>query len=540
MADKDGGSGGEGADDEAPHAAAAGAREAAEKAEHYGTLFDQAPIGLFVYDRTFHIRHFNAKLVEILRTKREALDNLDLRRLRDQRILPTLERPFSGEIARYEGPYETTTSGTSIIASMQVAPLRDATGAVELALGMVEDVTNVRASEEALRASVERFRRLVELLPDGVVVYSLAGKILFVNPAIRRSLRYSDDEDFAKDIFGFIHPDDRARSAERREVMLHGGSSPPGELRIQRSDGTWATMEAASLEVEFDGQRAVLTVLRELTERGVVQARLAQADRMIAVGTLAAGVAHEINNPLAYLKANLDVALSRRLPQLVADVAQLTSDAAAPEARSAAAASAERGLTQLREMLELALDGAERVRTIVQDLRTFSRDDEPLFPIDPRRVLDASLNLAGPDIRPRARVEKRYGVIPAVRGSEARLGQVFLNLLVNAAHAIPTGDAQHHRIVVATFTDPEGRACISVSDTGVGMSAEVLARIWDPFFTTKTSGEGTGLGLWVCQRIVNKLGGAIEVTSQMGEGTTFIVRLPPGDAPKPTVPPESA
>jgi signal transduction histidine kinase len=298
-------------------------------------------------------------------------------------------------------------------------------------------------------------------------------------------------------------------------------------------------MEAASLEVDFDGERAVLTVLRDLAERGVVQARLAQADRMIAVGTLAAGVAHEINNPLAYLKANLDVALSRRIPALDSDLAAMaTSDDAV--SRSEAGARAARGLAQLKEMLELALDGAERVRTIVHDLRTFSRDDEPLFPVDPRRVLDASINLAGSDLRPRARVEKRYDEVPAVRCSEARLGQVFLNLLMNAAHAIRDGEPSRQRIVVATFTDAEGRACISVSDTGSGMSAEVLARIWDPFFTTKSSGEGTGLGLWVCQRIVNKLGGAIEVTSQPGEGTTFIVRLPPGDQPAPTLPPESS
>jgi PAS domain S-box-containing protein len=513
---------------------------ARETEERYRTLFEQAPVGVFVYDRSFRMRNFNARLVEILRTKREALENLDLRSLRDQRILPTLERPFAGSVARYEGAYESTTSGANLTISMQVAPLRDATGEVVYAMGVVEDVTTVRASEDALRASVERFRRLVELLPDGVVVYSVAGRILYVNPAMRRSLRYADDEELGKEIFGYIHPDDRARSAERRDVMLRGGSTPPAEIRIQRSDGTWATMEAASLEVDFDGERAVLTVLRELSERGVVQARLAQADRMIAVGTLAAGVAHEINNPLAYLKANLDVALSRRIPQLAADLAALAAEGSSAETQRAAAASAERGLGQLREMLELALDGAERVRTIVQDLRTFSREEEPLFPIDPRRVLDASLNLAGPDIRPRARVEKRYGDVPAVRGSEARLGQVFLNLLVNAAHAIPAGDPQHHRIVVATFTDPEGRACVSVSDTGMGMPTEVLTRIWDPFFTTKTSGEGTGLGLWVCQRIVSKLGGAIEVASQPGEGTTFIVRLPAGDKPTPTSPPESA
>ena len=501
-----------------------------ESEERYRTLFEQAPVGVFLYDRTLRIRHFNSRFVEILRSRRELLEGLDMRKLRDQRIIPALERPFVGEPGQYEGPYDTTTSAVHILISMRLAPLRDATGSVTLAMGLVEDVTSIRASQEALQSSVARFRALIELLPDGVIVYTTDGDLRFANPAIRRSLRFAD-EPLPPNIFEFLHPDDRARAVERRAVMMSGGSSPPVEVRIRRRDGVYLSMEVASIEVDFDGERAVLTVLRDTAERGVAHARLAQSDRMIAVGTLAAGVAHEINNPLAYLKANLDLALSRRLPALAADLDAISTDGGDDE--SAALERARTAVAQLREMLLLAQDGAERVRTIVQDLRTFSRDDEPLFPVDPRRVLDASLNLAGSDLRPRARVERRYDDVPPVRCSEARLGQVFLNLLVNAAHAIREGDPLRQRIVVATFTDGEGRACISVSDTGVGMSPEVLSRIWDPFFTTRASGEGTGLGLWVCQRIVNQLGGTIEVTSQLGEGTTFVVRLPPGDASVP-------
>lgn len=503
-----------------------------ESEERYRTLFEQAPVGVFLYDRTLSIRHFNSRFVEILRTRRELLDGLDMRKLRDQRIIPALERPFAGEPGHYEGPYDTTTSDAHIVISMRLAPLRDANGNVTLAMGLVEDVTSIRASEEALKSSVERFRALIELLPDGVVVYTTDGELRFANPAMRRALRFTD-EPLPPNIFDFLHPDDRARAIERRAVMLSGGSTPPAEIRVRRRDGTYVSMEVASIEVDFDGERAVLTVLRDTAERGVVQARLAQADRMIAVGTLAAGVAHEINNPLAYLKANLDLALSRRLPALASDLDALAGDG---DDERATLERARSSVAQLREMLLLAQDGAERVRTIVHDLRTFSRDDEPLFPVDPRRVLDASLNLAGSDLRPRARVERRYDEVPPVRCSEARLGQVFLNLLVNAAHAIREGDPLRHRIVAATFTDAAGRACISVSDTGVGISPEVLARIWDPFFTTRASGEGTGLGLWVCQRIVHQLGGTIEVTSQLGEGTTFTVRLPPGDASTPPPP----
>jgi CheY-like chemotaxis protein len=167
----------------------------------------------------------------------------------------------------------------------------------------------------------------------------------------------------------------------------------------------------------------------------------------------------------------------------------------------------------------------------VRDLKTFSRsDDDKRVPIDVRRVLDASINIAWNEIRHRAQLVRDYGDVPPILANESRLGQVFLNLVVNAAQALPVGMAATNEIRIRTRTDAEGRVVVEVTDTGPGIAQENLDRLFDPFFTTKPVGIGTGLGLWICQGIVNALGGEIRVRSEIGRGTTFSIDLPPAPA----------
>jgi PAS domain S-box-containing protein len=258
-----------------------------------------------------------------------------------------------------------------------------------------------------------------------------------------------------------------------------------------------------------------VSALRGAARRKQVEAQLLLADRMTSMGTLAAGVAHEINNPLSYLIANLDL-LARDLPHLGAG--------SADPARVAQAA----------EMLRLARDGAERVRVIVRDLKTFSRrDEETVGPVDLGTVLEAAVSLTWNEIKHRARLVKEYHPAPRVRANEARLGQVFLNLLVNAAQAIEVGAAETNEIRIRTGTDAAGSAVVEVRDTGPGIPPELLGRIFDPFFTTKPIGVGTGLGLSICHAIVSALGGEIRVTSTVGVGSSFSVVLPAAAAAAP-------
>ena len=278
--------------------------------------------------------------------------------------------------------------------------------------------------------------------------------------------------------------------------------------------------------------RLIPAIERELrdvrlrVERSRMQEQLVISDRMASVGTLAAGVAHEINNPLAAFIANLDFAAQ--------DVAKLTQDVCANRAGTDGAESSPGAIgwieTRLREMeepLRDARESADRVRLIVRDLKIFSRSGEDRTgAVDVRRVIESSLRMAWNEIRHRARLVKEYGDVPQVEGNEGRLGQVFLNIIVNAAQAIPEGHADKNEIRIVTKQNDDGRVVIEVRDTGPGMSEAIIARIFDPFFTTKAIGEGTGLGLAICHRIVTTLGGELAVEVWSGRGPSFRIILP--------------
>jgi signal transduction histidine kinase len=237
-----------------------------------------------------------------------------------------------------------------------------------------------------------------------------------------------------------------------------------------------------------------------------MQGRLIQADRMATVGTLATGVAHEINNPLTYVVLHLEK-LRLSLTRLVPD---------------------ETGRGEAQHMLMEALDGAERVRVIVQDLLSLARSDTSTHgPTDVRKVVGTALKLASPVLDGRAEVVQEMEETAPVRANAAWLGQVFVNLLVNAGQAFDAQDPKRNRVCVRTETSADGWIEVAVEDNGPGIPADIADRIFDPFFTTKEAGVGTGLGLAISRSVIDSLGGEIDVKSQPGKGTTFKVRLPP-------------
>ena len=249
-------------------------------------------------------------------------------------------------------------------------------------------------------------------------------------------------------------------------------------------------------------------IVDDVTERKEIEARLAQGERMASLGRLAAGVAHEINNPLAYVRTSLDVA--RR------EIERYSRDGDAKR------------LEKLLELLEHADDGVERVRVIANDLKTFSRGDEGSWTaVELSRVVETAVNLAWNEIRHRAQLVRQLGALPPVMGSESRYVQVVVNLLLNAAQAIEEGDAQRHRIVVRTGRVPPDRVFLEVEDTGRGIDADRIEHVFEPFWTSKPKGIGTGLGLSICHGIVTSAGGEIRVArSEPGRGSTFRIELP--------------
>ncbi|MDD9943008.1 MAG: response regulator [Myxococcales bacterium] len=362
-------------------------------------------------------------------------------------------------------------------------------------------------TEEALLSSEASFRALIEGSPDGIIAHR-AGRIVYANPAILSLLGHSSPAELiGRPFIDLIAPEDEEEERRRIEDMLSSGEpSPARELRLRARNQTVATMEEVAIPLEFDGEPAVAAVFRDVAERKRMEQQLMMADRMVSVGTLAAGIAHEINNPLAYVLTNLS---------FIGEEVEEAAQALPPER-----------LDAIRELLAQADDGAERVRVIVRDLKSFSRaDDGSEATRDVHRVIDGSISMAWNEIRHRAQLVKRYGDLPAVAGSEARLGQVFLNLLVNAAQSLPVGQAADNRITVATRLEGP-TAIIEFSDTGPGIPDDVKNRIFDPFFTTKPVGVGIGLGLSICHNIVSNAGGELKVSSTPGRGSTFTVVLP--------------
>jgi two-component system cell cycle sensor histidine kinase/response regulator CckA len=258
--------------------------------------------------------------------------------------------------------------------------------------------------------------------------------------------------------------------------------------------------------VDYDTLIATIDRLLVESEHRELQARLAQTDRLTSLGTLAVGVAHEINNPLAYVLLNLGY-VAEELPKLLSQPSKHASE--------------------VLLALDHARDGGERIRNIVRSLQTFSRpENETRAPIHLGQLLDATLPLVINEVRHRARLIKDYSPVPEVIANGARLGQVFLNLLVNAVQALPEDHPELNEIHLVLKMSASDRVLVEVRDNGVGIPPQVRGRIFEPFFTTKPVGIGTGLGLTICHGIVTSLGGSLSFESEAGKGTVFRVELP--------------
>lgn len=373
-------------------------------------------------------------------------------------------------------------------------------------VAFIVDVSARRTAEEARVRAEARFRELIEKAPEPIAIFDKV-HFLYANDAFAAVLGYVRAEElYPVPVAQLVHPKDLALLETRTKLLIDDGRAPPPYVyTCLRRDGSTRLLEATSIPFEYEGKSTILTMGRDVTERRMLEARLIQADRLAALGTLAAGVAHEINNPLAFLMLNLEW------------IARKVSEGGAARENS----------EWLAEMLHEARRGAERVATIVRQLRSFSRaDDDTRRAVDLAAVVQTAIKLAGQEVRPRARITTVFEPIRAVWANEGRLEQVVLNLLLNAAQALPEQRAATNEIRLVIRANPDGNAVLEISDNGEGIAPDVLPRIFDPFFTTKPPGVGTGLGLSICHGIVASLGGRITVHSVPGEGTTFHVILP--------------
>ncbi len=283
--------------------------------------------------------------------------------------------------------------------------------------------------------------------------------------------------------------------------------------------------EKLATETALRRERAEQAVLIERLEEA--HSQLLQSEKMASIGQLAAGVAHEINNPIGYVSSNLSTlgGYVASLLDLLAAYEELELPEG-PDKERIEAARARADLAYLKgdivALLDETRDGIIRVRNIVQDLKDFSHVDLGDWVLaDIHKGLNSTLNVVNNEIKYKARVIKEYGDVPMLRCLPAQLNQVFMNLLVNAAQAIE----EHGSITIRTSVAGE-LAIVEIADTGRGIPEHLLSRIFDPFFTTKPVGKGTGLGLSIAYGIIQKHGGRIEVASEPGKGTTFRILLP--------------
>jgi len=387
---------------------------------------------------------------------------------------------------------------------------RDEHGTPVELVGYSIDITQQKQAEESMRRSEWNFRQLIERSPTAMLVQR-DGVYVYVNPAFAMLLGHDSPADLiGTQVLDDVHPDDRDRIRERMQRALAPAGTPPAEVRVLRRDGRVLVLEMEGMLVDFDGKPSTLAIGRDITERREMFERMALADRMLTVGTLAAGVAHEINNPLAYTASNLEV-MASELACLLANVPTRLPR------------------HELPALIADAREGVARVSAIVRDLRALARpEDDTRGPLDVVALLASSIKMAHHEIRHRARVVESHAAnLPAVLANPSRLGQVFLNLLINAAQAIPEGRTDHNEIRVRTRPALDGkRVVVEIEDTGIGIPASLQRRIFDPFFTTKAPGVGMGLGLAISHQIVRSMDGEIGVESQPGVGTIFRVTLP--------------
>jgi PAS domain S-box-containing protein len=376
-------------------------------------------------------------------------------------------------------------------------------------VAFIIDASARREAEAQKQQNEARFRELIESAPEPIGIIR-GGHFVYVNPAYLTVLGYPDAATLYAVPLSSLLDREQALVREQREASVIEHRAPVGAqmYRVRRFDGATVLLEISSVYFEHEGKPSVLGMARDVTARKQLEQQLVQSDRLAALGTMAAGVAHEVNNPLAYLMLNLEW-IARKLPSVGQDPASLE------------------GLTA---MLDEARHGAQRVSTIVRELRSFSRaDGETRTRVDLAEVVQSGIRIAGHEIRHKARIVTSFEPARPVWANEARLEQVVINLLLNAAQAMPEARADHNEIRLSVRPDGEERTVLEVFDNGEGIALDVLPRIFDPFFTTKPVGVGTGLGLSICHGIVTSLGGHIGAYSEPGEGTTFRVVLPTTD-----------
>lgn len=440
--------------------------------------------------------------------------------------------------------------------------LRSLTFAVYGALSLERGIRERKQVEQALRENEPRYQAIMDTANDAIICSKPDGTVYLWNRKAEQMFGYAAAEAIGRNLYELISPEHHRKDALQALQHARTGSGPVAgntvQLIAKRKDDSEFPVELSASAMQIRSEWHTTSIIRDITERkqleeklraqyeyvsGInarllesnkqleqAQMQLLQSEKMAAIGLLAAGVAHEINNPIGYVSSNLGT-----LERYLADIFVILDRYEAAEALLGADNPLLQELQRLKEQKKLGYlrtdvraliaeshQGLERVKHIVLDLRDFSHSSEDRWAwADVHKGLESTLNVVWNELKYKCEVVREFGVLPQIYCLPSQLNQVFMNLLVNAAQAIEG----HGKITIRTGLEGDN-VWVEVIDTGTGIPPENIPRLFDPFFTTKPVGKGTGLGLSVSFKIVEKHRGRIEVHSEEGKGSTFRVILP--------------
>ncbi|MBI5070176.1 MAG: PAS domain-containing protein [Deltaproteobacteria bacterium] len=375
---------------------------------------------------------------------------------------------------------------------------------VQVAAGVQRDVAEERRREEALRAAQAQIELLTSRTPAGIFQCDAAERLVYLNEMLCALTGLPPERLLAGGWLAAVLPADRRRVVASWRAAMEADEPFRGEFRIG-VDGTPAWVHAVAMPLRDDeGRRTgVVGVMTDVTEARRLKEQLGKAERMASLGTLAAGMAHEVNNPLAAVRSGLAFA-----------------------AREVA------GRAELRDTAEALADaaaGAERVARIVRELQAFAEARDQAGSLEVGAVAREAWEALPAPLRERGRFQVEAHAAPRATASRSQLRRVLGHLLQNAIQSLPAPGAGS--VAVRVRAAGEGRIAVEVVDDGSGIPAELLPRVFDPFYTTREVGQGTGLGLAVCHALVQVMGGEIELSSERGRGTTARLLLPSAAEP---------
>lgn len=356
-------------------------------------------------------------------------------------------------------------------------------------------------------AAEQRYHAVMEHATCGIVIINLNQQIIDLNIHAENILGVTKEKALGVDFSDFISPSERNYAALQIKKVLVEKVTGPNNGNIVQPGGNICEVEFSAVYIDNEKDHFIFGILNDVTERNKLRIQTKLSDKLAMIGTISAGVIHEINNPMSYILSNLHYIDDKIKSVNEKDVNLLSI------------------FHSIAEAVNESIQGAVKVGEIIHNLKGFARvDQQELAVVDLNEVLDAVIKMAHPEYKNKATLETDFdSKLPQLLSSKSKLHQVFLNLIINASQAMNANDYNSNKIIIRTFKDID---CIhiDITDTGKGMSAEIASKIFEPFFTTKEG--GTGLGLSICYDIIHELGGSIIVKSELNKGTVFSINLP--------------